>query len=44
MIKGERKNQIIKRFNEAYNKVNVIRIYINILNIYEEKIKIVIQQ
>ena len=35
----ERKNQIIQGFNEAYNKVNVIRTYINIFNIYEEKLK-----
>ena len=35
----ERKDQIIKGFNEAYNKVNVIRTYINIFNIYEEKLK-----
>lgn len=35
----ERINQIIQGFNEAYNRVNVIRIYIDILNIYEEKLK-----
>ena len=35
----ERKNQIIQGFNEAYNKVNDIRTYVNIFNIYEEKLK-----
>ena len=35
----ERKNQIIQGFNEVYNKINVIRTYINIFNIYEEKLK-----
>ena len=35
----ERKNQIIQGFNEAYNKVNGIRTYVNIFNIYEEKLK-----
>lgn len=33
---NEKINQIIQGFNEAYNRINEIRAYINIFNLYEE--------
>lgn len=36
---NEKINQIIQGFNEAYNRINEIRAYINIFNLYEEKLK-----
>lgn len=35
----ERKKQIIQGYNEIYNKVNTVKLYINIFNNYKEKIK-----
>lgn len=35
----ERKKQIIQGYNEIYNKVNAIKLYVNIFNKYKEKIK-----
>ena len=35
----ERKKQIIQGYNEIYNKVNAVKLYINIFKTYNEKLK-----
>lgn len=40
----ERKKQIIQGYNEIYNKVNAVKLYINIFKTYNEKLKKALEQ